>query len=213
MDEEGYSLIFKGWSDKETYGVIFDEEFQNAAIARRKERLNNQQTLEHDNAITDLENLASRFAIDAEMPDASRLPKKNTKSVKATTKKQERVTNRISKSALNEQIERSNAVLSQEAISISDGSDSDDTEEDDDSIIADDISWTSEAPDAEEDLTQMNDSAVTENPNIFFDKKDVYVPAEFYFEARKLTTARIAKDRAERIANRQGKAQERRMDK
>ena len=209
VDEEGLSLIFKGWSDKETYGVIFDEEFQNAALARRTERLKSQQTQEHDNDIAYLENLARRFPIDADMPDASRLPKKSTKSVKATTKKQEKVTNRISKNAVNAQIERSNAILSQEAISLSDGGDSDDMEEDDDSHIADDASWTSEAPDDEEGQAQSNDSVATEDPNIYFHKKDVYVPTEFYFEARKLTTATLAKGRAERIANREMKAHER----
>ena len=64
----GRRRIVKGWSDKETYGVIFDEEFQNAALARRTERLNNQQTHEHDGVITDLENLARKFSVDAEMP-------------------------------------------------------------------------------------------------------------------------------------------------
>ena len=62
----GRRRIVKGWSDKETYGVIFDEEFQNAALARRTERLNNQQTHEHDSVITDLENLARKVSVDAE---------------------------------------------------------------------------------------------------------------------------------------------------
>ena len=79
--------------------------------------------------------------------------------------------------------------------------------------IADDTSWTSEVLNSEEDQAQTNDSVATENPNICFDKNDVYVPSEFYFEARKLRTTKVVKHRAERIANREGNVQERSMIK
>jgi len=38
QDDDGYSLVSKGWFDKETYGQIFDETFQLAAIERIRQR-------------------------------------------------------------------------------------------------------------------------------------------------------------------------------
>lgn len=43
MDENGESLIYKGWADKETYGKIFDEDFQQAALNRIANRQRNEE--------------------------------------------------------------------------------------------------------------------------------------------------------------------------
>jgi len=47
VNEQGESLVSKGWWDKETYGQIFDEEFQEAA----KERIRNRERVDEDTGV------------------------------------------------------------------------------------------------------------------------------------------------------------------
>ena len=39
INDRGESLISKGWGDKESYGQIFNETFQNAAMLRRAQNI------------------------------------------------------------------------------------------------------------------------------------------------------------------------------
>ena len=63
-NEKCENLIFKGWSDKETYGQNFSEEFQKAAVLRAQQR-----TIDEETAMADLRELANSFHVDPEMPD------------------------------------------------------------------------------------------------------------------------------------------------
>ena len=47
VNEQGESLVSKGWWDKETYGQIFDEEFQEAA----KEGIRNRERVDEDTGV------------------------------------------------------------------------------------------------------------------------------------------------------------------
>ena len=79
------SLISKGWTDKETYGKIFDETFQREAIERIRIRQANQ---DHEREIAELEEVAQQFPIDPHIldiqnPIRSRVIKQRTSKYEA----------------------------------------------------------------------------------------------------------------------------------
>ena len=63
-DEKGQNLIFKGWGDKETYGKIFDENFQVAARERRN-LPNLSEAALHERLLE----LSAEHLIDCDMPN------------------------------------------------------------------------------------------------------------------------------------------------
>jgi hypothetical protein len=111
------SLISKGWTDKETYGKIFDESFQREAIGRIRIREADQ---DHEREIAELEAVAQEFPIDPHMldiqnPIRSRVIKQRTSKYESRRGKKrpnkiETLTARITAADIEAQTLRSSSV-------------------------------------------------------------------------------------------------------